>query len=98
MVAGRSILVNLGCGAVAHPDWINLDLVPLLPFVKSADFLKPLAFESGTVDAVYHAHILEHFDREDGVRFLNENVRILRPGGGSCELSSPISRKFVVFI
>jgi len=81
MTGQRPVLVNLGCGAIAHPAWSNLDLVPLSPIVQKADLLEPLPFESGTVDAVYHAHVLEHFDRESGARFLKENVRVLRPGG-----------------
>jgi predicted SAM-dependent methyltransferase len=75
------LLVNLGCGTIAHPAWINLDLAPALPNVQRADFLRQLPFDSDSVDAVYHAHVLEHFDRDDAVRFLAENVRILRPGG-----------------
>ena len=74
-------LVNLGCGAVAHPDWVNLDLQPLLDYVIPADFLGPLPFADNSVDAVYHAHVLEHLSREDGRNFLKESVRVLRPGG-----------------
>jgi len=25
------VLLNIGCGAVAHPDWVNLDMVPRHP-------------------------------------------------------------------
>jgi len=75
------VMVNLGCGAVAHPAWVNLDLAPLSPLVKKVDLLGPLPFSDNSVDAVYHAHVLEHFSREDGARFLKENVRVLRKGG-----------------
>jgi len=37
--------------------------------------------ETGTVDAVYHSHVLEHIDRGDVPTFLKEVHRVLRPGG-----------------
>lgn len=40
-----------------------------------------LPFETGSVDAVYSSHMLEHLDRDTGQRFLSEAKRVLRPGG-----------------
>ncbi len=31
------MLLNIGCGAVAHPDWLNLDMVPLHPLAVACD-------------------------------------------------------------
>lgn len=42
---------------------------------------KGIPFESGSVDVVYHSHLLEHLDREVAKRFLLEVKRVLAPGG-----------------
>jgi len=75
------ILVNVGCGTVFHPDWINLDSAPATPEVRSLDARRGLPFADASVDAVYHAHMLEHLETEDARKFLIECHRILRPGG-----------------
>jgi predicted SAM-dependent methyltransferase len=40
-----------------------------------------IPFETGSVDVVYHSHMLEHLDREVAKAFLLEAKRVLRPGG-----------------
>lgn len=45
------------------------------------DLRKGIPAETGTIDAVYHSHVLEHFDREAVPRFLAEIRRVLKPGG-----------------
>jgi SAM-dependent methyltransferase len=45
------------------------------------DIRKGLPFENGSVDVVYHSHILEHIDRELVDAFLKEIKRVLVPGG-----------------
>lgn len=45
------------------------------------DLRKGIPFDSGSVDAVYHSHLLEHLDREAVPGFLAEVRRVLRPGG-----------------
>ncbi|MGB2622833.1 MAG: methyltransferase domain-containing protein [Candidatus Acidiferrum sp.] len=73
--------LNLGCGQRFHPEWVNLDLHPWNPSVRVCDLRKDLPFSEGSFDAVYHSHVLEHFSRADGSRFLGECHRVLRPGG-----------------
>jgi len=75
------ILVNVGCGAIFHPDWINLDSAPAAPGVRACDARGGLPFADASVDGVYHAHMLEHLEAEDARKFLAECHRILRPGG-----------------
>ena len=75
------ILVNIGCGAVFHPDWINLDSAPVAPAVRACDARGGLPFADASVDVVYHAHMLEHLEAEDARKFLAECHRVLRPGG-----------------
>jgi SAM-dependent methyltransferase len=74
-------MVNLGCGRVHHPDWINVDFNTSDPGVVRHDLLTGLPFADGEVDVVYHAHVLEHFGPREGAAFLRECFRVLRPGG-----------------
>jgi SAM-dependent methyltransferase len=74
-------LLNIGCGRVFAPGWINLDVEPASPDVHRWDARRGLPFAAGEIDAVYHAHLLEHLDAHAGQRFLRECARVLRPGG-----------------
>ena len=74
-------LLNLGCGATFHPEWINLDAAPAAPAVRAHDLAEPLPFPAGHFQAVYASHVLEHFAPEDGLRLLRECLRVLAPGG-----------------
>ena len=49
--------------------------------IRVWDVSRGLPFDSGSVDAVYHSHLLEHLDRDVAPRFLSEIRRVLRPGG-----------------
>lgn len=42
---------------------------------------KGIPFPDGSVDVVYHSHLLEHLDRDVAERFLREVQRVLRLGG-----------------
>jgi predicted SAM-dependent methyltransferase len=46
-----------------------------------ANALRGLPFDTGSVDAIYASHFLEHLSREGAGRFLKEARRLLRPGG-----------------
>ena len=75
------VRVNVGCGRVWHPDWVNLDHRPASPEIRRFDLRQPLPFADATVDAVYASHVLEHLDRAEGRKLLAECRRILKPGG-----------------
>jgi SAM-dependent methyltransferase len=45
------------------------------------DLRKPFPWRTSTVDVVYSAHTLEHLSKEEGLRFLKECHRVLRPQG-----------------
>ncbi|MBA3839963.1 MAG: methyltransferase domain-containing protein [Thermoleophilaceae bacterium] len=45
------------------------------------DLKKGIPASEGSVDAVYHSHVLEHLDRGAVPGFLAEIRRVLRPGG-----------------
>lgn len=74
-------LLNLGCGARFHSDWVNLDIQPVAPEVKKWDLHGELPFPEKSFDAVYHSHLLEHFSRADGLKLLHSCRRVLRQNG-----------------
>lgn len=74
-------LVNIGCGGVYHPDWINLDKLPRSGEVQAYDISRPLPFADDSVDVCYSSHVLEHLPRPLARRFLLDCRRALKPGG-----------------
>jgi cephalosporin hydroxylase/SAM-dependent methyltransferase len=80
--ADRRPLLNLGCGARFHPEWVNLDIAPADPRVLEHDLASgPLPFAGGSCAAVYHSHVLEHIPPEKAPDFIAECFRVLAPGG-----------------
>ena len=59
------MLLNIGCGAVAHPDWLNLDMVPRHPLAVACDLRHGLPLAANSADACYSAHVLEHLTRAE---------------------------------
>lgn len=49
--------------------------------LEYADAVKGLPFARGTVDVIYSSHMFEHLDRDEASAFLDEAMRVLRPGG-----------------
>jgi len=72
-------LVDIGCGPIHHPEWINLDL-RASDDVKKYNIKKKLPFEDSSVDAIYHSHLLEHLTKDEAYNFLSECHRVLKPG------------------
>lgn len=71
------------------PPWLNTDILPMEEFAKAGgyhfarvDVRKPLrAWPDGSVRLIYHSHLIEHLSFYQGVEFLAECRRILKPGG-----------------
>ena len=74
-------MLNIGCGATHHPDWINLDVSSSNPTVLPVDINNGLPFSSDTITACYSSHLLEHLDKEGARNFLAECMRVLKSGG-----------------
>jgi len=74
-------VLNLGCGHKVSGHMINVDFVSDDDRVIRHNLLKKLPFETDSIDMVYHANVLEHFSEDEGRYFLNENFRVLKPGG-----------------
>ena len=80
-------------GPLYRKEWTNLyfSLLPQPPEedkVLYYDVRKPLPFADGIFDAVYAMHIIEHLSLKEGLSFLKEIKRALKPGG-ICRLSTP---------
>jgi len=85
------IVLNVGCGypgqglhASFHDDgWreLRLDINPAVDpdFVCSIVDMRPIA--TGSVDAIWSSHNLEHLHRHEVPVALGEFLRVLRPGG-----------------
>jgi predicted SAM-dependent methyltransferase len=76
-----SKMLNIGCGATYHPDWINLDVSPNDPSVMTVDILNGLPFPSESVAVCYSSHVLEHLEKVSAPNLLSECFRVLENGG-----------------
>lgn len=74
-------LLNIGCGSLFHPEWINIDLVSNSPHVRAYDIRKGLPYHDNTFDACYSSHIIEHLDQTEARKLVTECFRVIRPGG-----------------
>ena len=74
-------LLNIGCGYITHPDWINLDIAPVSPIVKSFDLRRGLPAIEGSVDVCYNSHVLEHLSMGEAALLVQECFRVLKSGG-----------------
>jgi predicted SAM-dependent methyltransferase len=78
--------LHIGCGQQAIAGWINIDNQGLPGVDQVLDVRRGLPFAD--VAAVYAEHFLEHLSLDDGLRFLAECRRVLRPDG-ILRLSTP---------
>jgi predicted SAM-dependent methyltransferase len=78
--------LHIGCGQQAIPGWINIDNQGLPGVDQVLDVRKGLPFAE--VAAIYAEHFLEHLALEDGLAFLAECRRVLKPDG-VLRLSTP---------
>lgn len=74
-------MLNIGCGATHHPDWINLDVSSTEPSVLPVDINNGLPFPADTITVCYSSHLLEHLDQDGARNFLAECMRVLKSGG-----------------
>lgn len=74
-------MLNVGCGYRYHPEWTNLDFIKTGPSVVAHDLKKGIPFEDESFDVVYHAHLLEHFTKQEGLHLIKECFRVLKAGG-----------------
>lgn len=81
LATGGPVMLNLGCGSVFHPSWVNLDLRSESNDVLACDIRDGIPLESDVCDAVYHSHVLEHLSRDKAIELVSECHRVLKKGG-----------------
>ena len=78
--------LNLGCGdppCHAPEPWVNVDSYAGCEPDLLAD-LHALPHDTGSVEAVYMGHVLEHLEYLDVIPVLHEVKRVLEPDGMLC--------------
>jgi glycosyltransferase involved in cell wall biosynthesis/predicted SAM-dependent methyltransferase len=80
--------LNIGSFTVMFKGWVNMDILDLNDYARQngfefrqCDVTKGLPQKSETVDAIVTSHLLEHISRADGLKFLRECLRVLKPEG-----------------
>jgi SAM-dependent methyltransferase len=74
--------LNLGCGKVIRPGWVNHDIMPgdgvdVIYDLETCG-IEPFPLADDTVDEIHAAHLIEHIDRV--LPFMQEMWRIARNG------------------
>jgi predicted SAM-dependent methyltransferase len=74
------VRLNIGCGAVTRPGWINVDLDGRADL--RLDVRRPLPLREASVVEIYCEHLLEHLAFPGEVEtVLQDWCRVLAPGG-----------------
>lgn len=74
------IRLHLGSGKEHKEGWINVDLLGD-PVDVPWDVTHRLPVPDGSVDAIFHEHLLEHLPLPTGMAFLRECNRVLKADG-----------------
>lgn len=92
------IKLNIGsCTVMFHHGWTNIDVLDLERFSQGNgyNYLRhdvrnglPM-FGTGVVDCIYSSHFLEHLTYEEGLKFLKECRRVIRPETGAMRILVP---------
>lgn len=92
------VKLNIGCGPLTmfHHGWTNLDVLDFTPYAQQGryafqvcDVRQGLPYNTGSVDAIYCSHMLEHVTYAEGLSFLRECRRVLKPESGAIRVAVP---------
>lgn len=83
------VKLNIGCHSVMFfYSWENIDILDMSQWAdqyhykfKRLDVRNGLPYGTGSVDAIFSSHMLEHLSYADGLKFLRECRRVLKPTG-----------------
>jgi len=79
--ADGKVLIHLGCGDIASPEFINVDARPAPHVHYVRDVTDLSVFPDNFADLVYACHVLEHVPHRALKATLWEWQRVLKPGG-----------------
>jgi len=85
--------LNLGADEIKIEGFVNVDISDKADLKLDLRFF-PWPWMRGEVGEIMASHILEQFDKRDGVLFLCECHRILKPGG-ELHIAVPDMDKFI---
>lgn len=96
--------LNIGSFTVMlHNGWINTDIVNLNDYAAQnqykflqMDCRNTLPFENNTIDLIVSSHMLEHLDWNEGLNFLKECNRIMKPNA-TIRIAVPDAEKLVSY-
>jgi len=92
-VTGPHLLVNLGCGVLHRPGWINVDK-ELRPGVYYADLANGIPLRDEAAKHINCEHFLEHLEYSTAKKFLRECFRVLEHGG-TLRIILPDAEKYI---
>ena len=75
----KEILLELGAGSTVRDGWITIDTVESCDIIW--DLRNGIPFPDKSVSLLYSSHFFEHLSFKEGQRFLDEFLRVMRPGG-----------------
>ncbi len=70
----QPLKLNIGGGTTELEGFVCVDR-------RNGDEAYPLPYDDGAVDEIRASHVLEHFDREESIKVLQEWSRVLKVGG-----------------
>ena len=83
--------LHVGCGNVLLKGWLNIlyekrqmygNIDQINGVLRlNCNLLKPWPVADSSIHFIAGSHFIEHLDLNDGIRFLKEAFRVLRPGG-----------------
>ena len=79
--APRPLKLNLGCGDIVFPGWVDVDLEDLRKANVVWNLTDRFPLSDGSRSLIYSEHVMEHFSVEDGLKIFRECRRLLVPGG-----------------
>lgn len=95
----RNLRVHLGCGQALIPGWVNVDCYPPPPSkdaeILTLDVRRGLPMATGSVDAVFSEHFLEHLPLETVEHTILPDLRRILAPGGHIRIGVPDGEYFV---
>ncbi len=76
----KKIKIDIGCGRNKRDGFIGIDLDEKTNPDIVASALN-LPYDDNSVDEVFSAHLVEHFDPQEAQQFFDEIYRVLKRGG-----------------
>jgi predicted SAM-dependent methyltransferase len=84
-ITNSPLKLHLGCGTLyKENEWVNIDNNSdnnIKQLDINCNFIEGIPFDNDSVDFIYHEHLIEHLDYDEGFAFMKECLRVLKPSG-----------------